>query len=70
MAVAARKMDVKELYLDKKEVQRMVAEQMKIMGIPDDPTATPEKAQALTEACGIKPEENYFSRGIIAARNE
>jgi hypothetical protein len=40
------------------------------MGIPDDPTATPEKAQAPTEACGIKPEENYFSRGIIAARNE
>lgn len=65
-----RKPNIEELYLDKKEVQRLVAEQMKIMGIPDDPTATPEKAQAMTAALGIKPEENLFSRGIIAAREE
>ena len=69
MAVV-RKPDVKELFLDKKEVQRLVAEQMRIMGIPDDPTATPEKAQQMMAALGIKPEENWFSRGIIAAREE
>ncbi len=64
------KPDVKDLYLDKKEVQRLVAEQMKIMGIPDDPTATPEKAREMMRALGIRAEENLFSRGIIAARDE
>lgn len=69
MAVV-REPNVKDLYLDKREVQRLVAEQNKIMGIEDEPTATPEKAQAMTLALGIKPEENLISRGIIEAREE
>jgi hypothetical protein len=34
-----------------------------------DPTATAEKAREMIEACGVRPEENLFSRGIIAARD-
>ncbi len=69
MAVV-RKPDVKELFLDKKEVQRMVAEQYALMGLKDDPTATPQKAREMMRALGIRAEENLFSRGIIAAREE
>ena len=69
MAVV-RKPEVKDLFLDKKEVQRLVAEQYKIMGIEDDPAATPQKAQEMTAALGIRPEENLISSGIIAAREE
>ncbi len=60
----------KELFVDKKETQRLVAEQYAIMGIEGDPTATPQKAQEMTEALGIRPEENWLSRAIIAAREE
>lgn len=69
MAVV-RKPEVKELFLDKREVQRLVDEQYKIMGIEDDPTATPQRAQEMTAGLGIKPEENLISSGIIAAREE
>jgi len=69
MAVA-RKSLTEELLADKKEIQRLVAEQSEVMGIPDDPTATPQRARAMMLALGIRPEDNEFSRGIIAAREE
>jgi len=69
MAVA-RKSSVDELFADKVEIQRLVAEQSQIMGIPDDLAATPQKARAMMLALGIRPEDNEFSRGIIAAREE
>jgi hypothetical protein len=68
--VVVRKPDVKDLFLDKKEVQRLVAEQYAIMGLEYDPTATPQKAREMMRALGIKPEENLISGGIIAAREE
>ncbi len=69
MAVA-RKSTTAELFANKKEIQCLVAEQSKLMGIPDDPTATPQKARAMMLALGIRAEDNEFSRGIIAAREE
>ncbi len=65
-----RKPDIKELFADKKEIQRLVAEQMESMGIQFDPTATAQKAQEMMLAEGIRPEDNMLSRGIIAAREE
>jgi len=67
---AARKPTVDELFVDKGEIQRLVAEQSVVTGVADDPTATPQKARAMMLALGIRPEDNEFSRGIIAAREE
>ena len=67
---AARKPTLDELFADKREIQRLVAEQSGVMGIPDDPAATPQKARAMMLALGIRPEDNEFSRGVIAAREE
>lgn len=64
------KKNARAFLVDKKEVQRIVAEQNKLMGFVPDPTATPEKAQAMTRALGIRPEDNVLSRDIIAARDE
>ena len=62
------------LVVDKAEMRRVVDEQYKIMGVPFDPAATAELAQQFVgerlRAHGIKPEDNIFSRGIIAAREE
>jgi len=52
------------------EIQKIVAERNKIMGFVPDPTATPEKARAMMRALGICAEDNLFSGGIIAAREE
>lgn len=65
-----RKSSVDELFADKAEIQRLIAEQSEIMGIPDDLTATPQKARAMMLALGIRPEDNEFSRSIIVAREE
>lgn len=56
--------------VDKKTIQKIVAEQHKRLGIAPDPTATAEKAQEMMLAHGIRPEENLFSRLIIADRDE
>ena len=65
-----RKADHRAMFLDKTEIQRIVAEQNKLMGFVPDPTATAEKAQEMMRALGIRPEDNLGSRGIIAARDE
>jgi hypothetical protein len=57
-------------FADKKAIQKIVAEQNARMGFIPDPTATPEKVQEMMLASGIRPEENIFSCGIIAARDE
>jgi hypothetical protein len=55
----------------KKELLRQMTEEMNArIGLQYDPTATPEEARRLIEADGVRPEENTFSRGIIAARDE
>jgi hypothetical protein len=62
--------EIHALFLDKTEIQKIVAEQNERMGFVPDPTATPQKAQAMTRALGIRPEDNLLSRDIIAARDE
>lgn len=56
------------LYADKAELQRVMEEVNRKMGFVPDPEATPEKARQMMQALGIRPEDNLFSRGIIAAR--
>lgn len=64
------KPSVAALFADKREIQRLVAEQSSRMQIPDDPTATPQQARKMMLALGIRPQDNEFSRGIIEAREE
>ncbi len=72
MAIAEN--EIESLLLDKEEIRRIVAEQNAKSGFVPDPTATPQRARALVEAClrakGLRPEDNIFSRGIIEAREE
>lgn len=60
----------KAILIDKKVTQQIVAEQNDLTGFVLDPTATPEKAQAMTQALDVRPEDNLLSCGIIAARDE
>jgi hypothetical protein len=60
----------KVVLVDKKAIQRIVAEQNRRMGFVPDPHATAEKALELMRAQGIRPEDNLGSRGIIAARDD
>jgi hypothetical protein len=62
------KREIRSFFIDKARVRQIVAETNARMGFVPDPTATGEKAQAMTEALGIRPEDNLGSRGIIAAR--
>ena len=50
--------------------RRIVDEQNAKIGFVPVLTATPEQTQQLILALGIKPEDNLFSCGIIAARDE
>lgn len=72
MAIAESQ--IQSLLADKAEMRRIVDAEYEKMGIPFDPTATAELAQQLVGEClrahGIRPEDNIFSRGIIAAREE
>jgi hypothetical protein len=61
---------IRQHFLDNEPIRKLVAEQNERMGFVPDPTATPEKAQEMMRALGIRPEDNLFSRGIIAAREE
>ena len=56
--------------IDKRPLQKIIAELHAEMGIERDPDMTPEKLQALCLAQGIRPEDNILSCGIIAARDE
>lgn len=66
---SATVIDLRSLFLDKRELQRIVAEENRRLGFIPDPTATAERAQEMMLALGIRPEENLFSTGIIAARD-
>ena len=65
-----RKSAIEELLVDKKEIQRIVAQQEQALGFPEEPHATPQRAREMMRALGIRPEDNEFSRGLIAARDE
>ena len=55
-------------FADKEWVRQEVARINALMGFVPDPDATPEKAQELMRAEGIRAEDNLFSRDIIRAR--
>lgn len=55
-------------FLDKTEIQRIVAEQNAAIGFVPDPTATAEKARAMALALDVRPEDNLGSCDIIATR--
>lgn len=69
MAVAKKTLR-EDLFLDKAEIRRYLDEQGIETRLWDDPTATAEKAREMMLANGIRPEDNEFSRGIIAMREE
>lgn len=55
---------------DKRELLRILEEQDVRLGLRHDPSITAVEVQAMMLADGVRPEENLFSRGIIAAREE
>ena len=69
MAKVAQR-DTRSFFVDKKLIQKIVAEQNEKIGFVPDPTATAEKAQAMSLVLGIRPEDNLLSSAIIAARDE
>lgn len=50
-------------------ISAAVAKAFEEMGITGEPIGA-EKVQEMMLACGIKPEDNEFSRGIIEMREE
>jgi hypothetical protein len=69
MTKVARR-DTRSFFVDKKRIQKIVAEQNERTGFIPDPTATPQKAREMMLALGIRSEDNLGSSGIIAAREE
>ena len=72
--MAIRETDLQSLFADKDEMRRIVDEQYKEMDIVGDPSITLAELRAMVTtdlaAHGIRPEDNIFSCGIIAARDE
>jgi hypothetical protein len=66
---SAASIDLRSLFLDKRELQRVVSEENERLGLVPDPRATAEKAQEMMLSLGIRPEENLSSSDIIAARD-
>jgi hypothetical protein len=64
------KRDIREFFIDKMKIQKIVAEQNRAMRFVPDPAATPQKAREMMLALGIRPEDNLGSSDIIAARDE
>ena len=56
--------------LDKRLLQQRIAELNDKMGFVPDPEATAQNARELMIKCGVRPEDNLGSGGIIAAREE
>ena len=65
-----RRSTIEELLADKKEIQRLIVQQGQFLGFPDNPHATPQRAREMMKALGIRPEDNEFSCGLAAAREE
>src|SRR5207249_1261004 len=61
---------IRQVFIDKTAIRKIVAEQNQRMGFVPDPMATPQKAREMMRALGIRPEDNLGSRGIISARDE
>lgn len=60
---------LKELFVDKAKLRPIVDRTFEEMGICGTPIDA-EELQKMIAACGVKPEDNIFSRGIIEVREE
>ena len=56
-------------FVDKEKLRPIIAQAFEEMGIRVEPIGA-EKLQEMIAACGVKPEENAFSQGIIEMREE
>ncbi len=56
--------------IDKRTLQKAVAELDARMGFVPDPTATAEQAQELMLAQGIRPEDRFLSGEILRLRSQ
>ena len=56
-------------FVDKEKLRPIVDKVFEAMGIHGEPIGA-EKVQEMIAACGVKPEDNIFSRGIIEMREE
>ncbi len=56
-------------FVDKEKLRPIVDKVFEAMGIHGEPIGA-EKVQEMIAACGVKPEDNLFSRGIIEMREE
>ena len=56
-------------FVDKHKLRSLVVKTFDEMGIHGEPIGA-EKVQGMIAACGVRPEDNLFSRGIIATREE
>ena len=62
--------ELEAMFADKQELQEIVARQFDEMGWEYDPAATAEDSYRAMLADGIRPEDNFLSRAIVAAREE
>ena len=69
MAIIERDI-TKNIFADKAEVRRLVAETNDRMGFVPDSTATVEKVRAMMQAEGIRPEDNAFTTELMRMRYE
>lgn len=60
----------KHFFVDMTEIRKLAAKMNEEMGFVRIPDMTPEKVREMMIESGINPEDNIFSCGIIAARDE
>jgi hypothetical protein len=68
MMAAIRDPDESRWLSDRQEMLRFLEQEDVRTGFVFDPKVTPEKVRELMMACGIRPEDNLFSRDIIQAK--
>lgn len=56
-------------FVDKEKLQPIINRAFAEMGVRDEPVGA-EKVQEMIAACGVRPEDNILSRGIIEMREE
>ena len=60
----------KHFFLNKEAVRKLIADDNEAAGFVPDLSRTPEQVQESMAANGIRAEDNIFSCGIIAMRDE
>jgi len=56
-------------FVDKHKLRPLVASIFSAMGVRGEPIGA-ERVQEMIAACGVRPEDNLFSRGVIEMREE